>query len=323
VRPLLLFCAALAGPSVAAAQVGVLDQVSPIPGAGQQASFAVSSPSMVWQQQLRADVAGTLTAIEVELSGPATARALLRVRPSAGWSTAPPVHQVWLQKSQSGAQRYVVDVRGAELAVARGQAFVVELSGDGSLAGVNGSYTPSSSGAPQYPEPLFLSGPGCYASCGWRIGVRTWVQDGDLTEYCFGTGCPCGNDASAGGCANSTGHGARLAQSGGTTSVASDDLVLGVTHLPPYAPTLLFMGATQTRVPFGDGLRCAGGTPVRLRLAIADAHGVASFARVVTLARGLALPGSTWHLQAWHRDAAGPCGASYGQSSALQALFRP
>lgn len=307
----------------ARAQLGVLDQISPTPGAGQNANFAVSNPAQVWQQQVRAGVGGTLTAVELQLTGPASARAHLRVRPAAGWSSAAPVFQTLLHKSASGAQTFVVDLSSANFQVAVGQAFVLELVGDGSLAGVNGSYVSALQGAPQYAEPLFLSGPNCYSGCGWRIGFRTWVKNGDVTEFCFGTHCPCANDASQAGCANSTGNGAKLARSSGSTSVAADDLELALTQAPANVPTLLFMGAQQVRQPFADGVRCAGGVPKRIQVAFADAQGSATFLHAASRASGLVVAGSTWHFQAWFRDLAGPCHTGFGLSSALQITFAP
>lgn len=319
---LAILAMALATPAVTA-QSGVHDQMSPTPGTGQWANFAVSDPAQVWQQQVRAGVAGRLSAVRLQLTGPATARALLRIRPAAGWSQAAPVFQTWLQKSAPGAEHFLVDTSSANFQLAVGQRFVLELQGDGSLAGVNGSYVPASQGAPEYAEPLFLSGPGCYGSCGWRIGFETWVSNGDVTEFCPGSGCPCSNDAAPGGCANSTGAGARLVRSAGTTGVAANDLQLGLSGLPAQVSTMLFMGPAQMRAPLGDGLRCAGGSPRRIQLALSSAAGTLTFDQIVLRAGGLATVGSTWHLQAWYRDPSGPCQGGYNLSSALQVVFAP
>lgn len=314
---------ALASFGTARAQLGVVDQISPTPGSAQTANFAVSNPTHVWQQQVRAGVAGTLTAVEVELTGPASARVLMRVRPSAGWSNAAPVFQAWLQKTAVGAQKKIVDVTSAQLQLAIGDPFVIELVGDGSLAGVNGSYTSTAQGAPEFVEPLFLAGPTCYGNCGWRIGLRTWVTGGDVTEFCFGVTCPCGNSATGGGCANSTGAGAKLYRSAGTTSTQGDDLELAVHSLPSGAPTLLFLGASQVRAPFADGLRCAGGGMRRLQMSFADAGGVASFTRPVSRSAGLVQSGAAWNLQAWYRDPISVCGTGSGLSSAVHVVFGP
>lgn len=301
---------------------GVRDQVSPIPGAGQSANFAVSNPAQVWQQQVRAGVTGTLVGVGLRVTGPLGARLHVRIRPSAGWTSSAPVFQTSIVKSIAAAQDVEIDTRAAGFLVAPGQRFVIELQGDGSQAGVDGSFTPTSQGLAQYTEPLFLSGPGCYASCGWRVGFTTHVQNGDVTEYCAGQGCPCGNDSSAGGCANSTGAGARLAYSSGSTSVALDDLTLLATRLPPNVATVVFMGSVQSRVAFGDGLRCAAGSVKRFAIQPSVA-GSLVFAHPRSQSGSWIQPGAAWHFQAWYRDPAGPCHRSSNLSSALQVVFRP
>lgn len=88
---------------------------------------------------------------------------------------------------------------------------------------------------------------------------------------CIGDGldvpCPCGNSSAAGdgqGCANHTGVGARLSDSG-LASLGADTLVLHVDGIPPATTCLFFQGdALQPPAPFGDGLLCAGGRIVRL-----------------------------------------------------------
>ena len=82
----------------------------------------------------------------------------------------------------------------------------------------------------------------------------------DPEPYCFGVGCPCGNDAPATGCANSSGRGVLL-NAFGTTSVAANDLSLYIVYPNqpgPSAPWQMFMGGTRSSVPFGDGLLCVG-----------------------------------------------------------------
>src|SRR5690606_27479256 len=87
------------------------------------------------------------------------------------------------------------------------------------------------------------------------------------SAFCFGDGsgtaCPCGNSGAAGrGCANSVdASGARLAASG-AASLTNDTLVLSGSGMPN-SSALYFQGTTQISAPFGDGLRCAGGTVVR------------------------------------------------------------
>src|SRR5207344_3206479 len=92
------------------------------------------------------------------------------------------------------------------------------------------------------------------------------------TPYCFGDGtataCPCGNAGTTGnGCASSVNaSGANLAGSG-TASIAADTFVLTGTGMPN-GSALYFQGTARVAAGagavFGDGLRCAGGTVIRL-----------------------------------------------------------
>lgn len=151
------------------------------------------------------------------------------------------------------------------------------------------------------------------------------------SAYCFGVTCPCGNVDPQGGCANSSGFGARLTGAG-STSVASDDLVITAYSLPLQRSGRFYMGSIQNSVPFGAGLLCTGaqgypvfrfpvgnsGTTGSLELANIAAYAAATFP-----AGGQVLPGSTWNFQAWTRDPLGPCGATFNTSNAYSVTFVP
>ncbi len=91
--------------------------------------------------------------------------------------------------------------------------------------------------------------------------------------FCFGDGsgtaCPCGNNSAPGageGCLSSIGSGGLL-NATGTPSLSADNVVLqgaGMTD----SSCLYFQGTAQVAGgqggTFGDGLRCAGGTTIRL-----------------------------------------------------------
>jgi hypothetical protein len=87
---------------------------------------------------------------------------------------------------------------------------------------------------------------------------------GDGTHVDHGTSCPCGNNGTAGnGCANSAhSTGANLAARGSTTL---DSVVLHATRMPATSPCIYLQGDGTADVAFGDGVRCTGGTLVRLR----------------------------------------------------------
>ena len=131
--------------------------------------------------------------------------------------------------------------------------------------------------------------------------------------YCFGTsGCPCGNNGAPGsGCANSlNGSGARLAGRG-AASLANDTFVLEASGMPN-SSCLYFQGTTQTSTAFGDGLRCAAGSVIRLgsknNLA-GDSRYPDSGEQPVSV-RGAVQAASSRTYQAWYRNAAAFCSPS-------------
>ncbi len=138
-----------------------------------------------------------------------------------------------------------------------------------------------------------------------------------VTPICFGDGsgaaCPCGNASAPGagqGCLNSFGLGGEL-RATGFADLGSDTLVLSASNLAASAPALFFQGTSAISAPFGDGLRCAGGTMMRLGIVAATA-GTATFppsGSTVSQA-GAAMPGSTLVYQAWYRNAAPFCTSS-------------
>ncbi|MEY2746048.1 MAG: Copper binding protein plastocyanin/azurin family [Planctomycetota bacterium] len=133
---------------------------------------------------------------------------------------------------------------------------------------------------------------------------------------CFGTQalCPCGNGGPEQvGCRSSLLVGGRLRASGGA-SVGTDTLQLWVNGLPEGNNVTFIQGSSLlgagAGLAFGDGLRCAGGTVVRLGVKPVS-FGVArqpeAGESAVSL-RGFVPPGSTRHYQAWYLDGAGACG---------------
>ncbi len=150
--------------------------------------------------------------------------------------------------------------------------------------------------------------------------------------YCFGLGCPCGNNDPENACVNSTGFGSGLV-SAGTASVAADDLEIVAYDLPKNVFALYYMGLQQSSLPFGDGLLCAGGGgyPVfRFAVGLTGAlglsrlgPGIVDFAEQNFGIPGLISAGTQWNFQAWHRDPAGPCGTSFNTSGAYHVAFVP
>lgn len=109
-----------------------------------------------------------------------------------------------------------------------------------------------------------------------RMLAARW--DPNVRSICAGDGsasaCPCANASAIGdreGCLNSLGLGARLDHAG-LSSLSNDTLELRVTRVPN-APATFFQGSTAIGggqgVAFGDGLRCAGGSLIRLATHVA------------------------------------------------------
>jgi len=144
-------------------------------------------------------------------------------------------------------------------------------------------------------------------NCG-NVGTTFCLGDGS------GTPCPCGNTSAPGadaGCLNSLGLGATL-RVGGSPSIANDTLVLTGAGMPNIF-ALYFQGTTQSGggagTTFGDGLRCAGGTVVRLgtKLNVANGSRYPEPGDLSVSARGLVMvPGSRTY-QVWYRNAASYC----------------
>jgi hypothetical protein len=156
-------------------------------------------------------------------------------------------------------------------------------------------------------------------------GVAFCAGDGSATP------CPCGNASTPGtnsGCVNSLGRAAHL-QASGLASVGLDTLVLhgsGMTN----GACLYFQGTARIAggqgAVFGDGLRCAGGTIVRLGIE-ANVQGASQYpnageARISV--KGTDAPGATRRYQAWYRDAAAFCTPStFDLSNGLEVLWVP
>jgi len=160
--------------------------------------------------------------------------------------------------------------------------------------------------------------------------VDTVVVGGGVvgSGYCFGDGsgssCPCGNNGGAGeGCANSGGTGG-LVWASGSDSVAADDLTFSASGLLPLQPALLFAGHNAINggngIPFGDGLRCAGQSVVRLGVETPDPNGDADWGPGLGALGGW-ISGDTRYFQVWYRDPGGPCGSGFNLTNGVEVTF--
>jgi hypothetical protein len=153
---------------------------------------------------------------------------------------------------------------------------------------------------------------------------------------CSGDGtaaaCPCANTGSAGhGCSNSQDSTGAQLIAVGVGSVSNDSLDLQGSHMPASSVALFAQSDAAISggigVAFGDGLRCLGGTVIRLGIQHvtngAATFGVSSGSPVSGLGQ-ITSPGTLRFYQAWYRDAAPYCTtATWNLSNALSVLWLP
>lgn len=159
------------------------------------------------------------------------------------------------------------------------------------------------------------------ASAGLPIHPPNVATQPGRTAICFGLydRCPCGNESDgANGCDNSFGNGGSRLEVTGNASLGNDTMTLTVSKIGPSASALFFQGTSLVSVglgsAFGDGLRCAGGSIVRLGSRVASG-GVATLGFAmgdgpISVTGHVAAPGATRVYQVWYRNSAVFCTAS-------------
>jgi len=162
-------------------------------------------------------------------------------------------------------------------------------------------------------------------------GARyTGLVGGPYMATCYGdTGCPCMNDGwGIGGCANSADVVGAILFASGTTSVAADTFVLEGSHMLANSTCIYLQGTTKLQpAAFGDGLRCVGGTLIRLKT-VHNVNGASSYpvpGDPSISVRGL-LPavGGTRTYQAWYRDPVSYCTpTTFNITNAIEAVWTP
>jgi plastocyanin len=154
------------------------------------------------------------------------------------------------------------------------------------------------------------------------------------TEFCAGNGsgtaCPCGNSTTlVAGCVNTSGLAGRL-RATGMPSVSADTLRLFVSGMPEGGSVLFFQGTTQVNggagAVFGDGLRCAGGTSIRLGFGTIS-FGFATYPQggsPLVSVKGLVPAGATRTYQVFYRDPPSTCtGAAFNTSDGYSVNWQP
>lgn len=165
--------------------------------------------------------------------------------------------------------------------------------------------------------------------------ILTIRIDRTAVPFCFGDGsglaCPCGNASPSirqAGCANSLGLAGRLIDAG-ASSLSSDTFVLQGSSMPS-SSALYFQATNQQNggagAVFGDGLRCAGGSTIRLGTK-SNVGGVSQYPApgdVSVSVRGLVAAPSTRTYQVWYRNAAAFCtSATYNLTNGLLVTWTP
>jgi hypothetical protein len=142
--------------------------------------------------------------------------------------------------------------------------------------------------------------------------------------------CPCGNNSNAySGCGNSVNPAGASLTNAGLPQVSADQARLDVVGVPASTSCLFFQGTSivSPATAFGDGLRCASGTVIRLGT-ITASNGAASYpgpSDAPIHVRGqVPSIGGTRIYQVWYRNAASYCTAStFNTSNGLSVQWTP
>ncbi len=215
----------------------------------------------------------------------------------------------WSQETYLKASNSDTDDRFVPVAVC-GETLVVGAYREGSAStGVNGDQNDNSA---------------------WQAGAA-YVFDLDAPTgfpFCFGdpgsgTPCPCNNDndgsVQGSGCANGVFSSGALLTSSGWPSASNDTLVLAATHLEPNNSGLYFQADNDLSpgMPWGDGLRCAGGSLKRLQVRFADGQGASQTTIGISVKAGNVAAGDTKYYQCWYRTTTNPpCGTGVNDFNA-------
>jgi hypothetical protein len=173
----------------------------------------------------------------------------------------------------------------------------------------------------------------CNWTAAYAFGFMPTTEIG--TRYCFGDGsgtaCPCGNNSAVGadaGCLNSLGSAGTL-RATGCANIGNDTLVLTGAQMPTTGSVLYFQGTVQVGGGaggvFGDGIRCAGGSVIRLGTKT-NAGGTSQYpsgSQPVSVKGGCAA-GDVRNYQAWYRNAGAFCTVStFNLTNGVQIVWEP
>ena len=171
--------AALALAAPLAAQSGTLDQFSPFSSevggtSAQGASYNFSASTLTWQMESVAGIAGQLEGFELELIGAVGSSIDMAILLGPGWQAGTPVWTGSYAKSTGNTEIAWIDVTSANIQLAAGDSYVIQVIGTDT--GVNGTGSFESPVNTQYGPPLFLNGN--LFNPEWRIGFHTYMLTG-------------------------------------------------------------------------------------------------------------------------------------------------
>ena len=160
--------------TVATSQTGTLDQTSPFASdvsTGNGGHYNWDAPSLAWQAETVAGLAGQLEGFELEMNGDIGDSIDVAVLLGAGWQTSAPVWSGTYVKTTDDTEIGWMDVTSASILLEVGDAYVIQITGTGT--GTWGTGTYDFRGNPFYGPPVYLNG-ALYGD-EFRIGFRTWV----------------------------------------------------------------------------------------------------------------------------------------------------
>ncbi len=168
-------------------QTGLPDQWSPWLEAdtGQPATqFNVSYTGFVWQQEFTVSRPGVLTALQVGTFGNEGEDFTLAIRRGAAPSAGAELFAATITRTtQISLEMHTVDLTGAAIAAAAGEAFVLEARGNGVAPTSVIEILGSTDDPPLYPRPLYYNG-SPFQDQNLRIGFKLYIDpdcDADLT----------------------------------------------------------------------------------------------------------------------------------------------
>jgi hypothetical protein len=172
---------------------------------------------------------------------------------------------------------------------------------------------------------------------GW-FRIRADTDSG--APFCVGDGiagttCPCLNNNPTGmerGCLHSDGSGGKL-YAIGNASLSNDTFKLVGTGMAPVSTCLYFQGTSKLNngrgLQFGDGLRCAGGSIIRLGVGHNTYFGDSTFPESngdpdISVTGNIPGVGGWRYYQVWYRDVPTFCTASpFNLTNGYEVFWRP